>query len=535
MTSQSRILVATVLVAVAMTWLAGCEGDQYHYYTTEPAPPGPVTVIDNSVSVQEQADLDALAGVRHISGSLSIYSNDVSDLSPLASLQSVEGLRIQSTSLTDLSGLDSLQTVGYSLEISYNEQLVSLAGLERLQGVQWFYLARNGPITDLEPLAGIIGLQGIRIDTQPGLQDLRGLSGTSGLQTIEIANSGDVVSLGIETPLPALEFLNLSNLPALTSLGLAQQLPQFRSCRLRDLPALAAASLDWRNLTELELTGSLPVQDLAWIGEVPTLRHLAISNVSSLRSLAGLAETLELSDILLDRLPALTSLAGLVILDDRPGLAIRYCTDLTDLSMASSQLEFLQIDGCGIADLASLEPQLSCQRLELRNCSQLVSLEGLGQLGALRDLDIDSCNQLASLGETEELLSLEQIDIADNDALTDLAGIAACPSLNTLHLTGCSALQTLAGLPYPDQLTYIGISECQSLTSLAGLEAVRSLQYALRLMDNPTLSSLQELENLEWLRDLYIVRNPSLPRQEINDLLDRILVTGTVTYGENGS
>ncbi|MCW8965329.1 MAG: hypothetical protein OQK82_01380, partial [Candidatus Pacearchaeota archaeon] len=82
-------------------------------------------VIDGDVILNTQAEVDSFAGTS-ISGNLTISGNDISNLSALSTLDSVNGylLITHNDSLTTLDGLNNITTVGGSLDISNNDVLV---------------------------------------------------------------------------------------------------------------------------------------------------------------------------------------------------------------------------------------------------------------------------------------------------------------------------------------------------------------------------------------------------------------------------
>ena len=536
MTSRSvvRALAALSLAAILLPCLGGCDEDCDHSITA----PDPVdtveTIIDDNVQISDQAGLDAIVGVRHITGSLQIYQG-VADISGLGSLQTVGRLSVYGTNLTDLSGLDSLRSCGQSLDIQNNGSLISLAGLERLQSVERIFISSNGPLESLTPLSGVIGLKQFSIRDQPGLESLAGITATSGLEYVEVSGCADLVDLGITTPMPALRNLNLRSLPSLTGVSLSDHnLGANWACDLFDLPELVDVDMDCSGLYELELIGLDRIRDLNWLVGASVLRNLKLSGLDSLESLTGPDDFSQVQYLHLDELPSLSSLAEMPALPQGCDVALTDCPNLVDLGFPTGGLDRFIIDGCGIADLSSLESQPSCRDLTLAFCGDLTSLAGIGRLSNLVELEIMGCTALASLGADEDLLSLTILNLADCHGLMDLSGMGQCPLLDQISIQACSGLHDLSGLEFPDTPRSLTVQSCQQLVSLSGLETITSLEY-LRFTINSLLASLQGLENLEWVERLYIVGNPSLPQQEIDDLLDRIIVTDTVTYGGNGS
>lgn len=95
---------------------------------------GPASVYNGNIAFYTQAQVDAWSPcVTTINGSVMISGYNITDLTPLANIQSITGnLNIQYTGLSSLSGLDNLQLVGGTVTILFNSSLSSLFGLQNL-------------------------------------------------------------------------------------------------------------------------------------------------------------------------------------------------------------------------------------------------------------------------------------------------------------------------------------------------------------------------------------------------------------------
>lgn len=126
--------------------------------------------------------------------SLTIQANeiddecDVSDLTPLNSLETISYLRIEDTKyLQDLSGFENLQQIG-GIWISNNDSLVSLAGLEQIESIYpgefgTIYIGDNKLLTNIHPLSNISSVYtygNITIRDNPSLESLKGLDSIMG-------------------------------------------------------------------------------------------------------------------------------------------------------------------------------------------------------------------------------------------------------------------------------------------------------------------------------------------------------------------
>lgn len=98
---------------------------------------GPASVYNGNIAFYNQAQVDAWSPcITTINGSVMISGYNITDLTPLANIQSITGnLNIQYTGLSSLSGLDNLQLVGGTVTILFNSSLSSLFGLQNLTAV----------------------------------------------------------------------------------------------------------------------------------------------------------------------------------------------------------------------------------------------------------------------------------------------------------------------------------------------------------------------------------------------------------------
>jgi internalin A len=199
----------------------------------------------------------------------------LTDLSPLAGLASLQTLELYGCRLTDLSplaGLTSLQTLG----LSRNEQLTDfspLAGLASLQTLELFFCG----LTDLSPLAGLTSLHTLNLSGSKQLTDLSPLAGLTSLHTLNLSECEQLT--------------DLSPLAGLTSL----QTIEIREGQLSDLSPLAGLT----SLQTIEIQGG-PLSDLSPLADLTSLQTLNLSLSGQLSDLSPLAtltslQTLDLS------------------------------------------------------------------------------------------------------------------------------------------------------------------------------------------------------------------------------------------------
>ena len=249
-----------------------------------------------AASPQELAGLEALtarnAGIRNLSGleqavslkELDLGFNQLTDLSPLATLPALESLNLDGAS-TDLRALAPLMHL-QRLSVRHNglDDLWPLAGLTLLAELD----VGDNRISDLQPLAGLGGLAVLRADRNRiadlwplaslvGLealdlganrvQNLQPLSGLARLQTLQLDGNG------------LAELQPLAGLEALRDLGLAGN-------AVEDLQALS----DLDGLRRLDMRGN-PVGNLRPVRALESLAwiHVGGSRIEDLGPLNGLS------------------------------------------------------------------------------------------------------------------------------------------------------------------------------------------------------------------------------------------------------
>lgn len=280
-----------------------------------------------NVDLRSQADVNAFA-CSTITGYLLISGNDISDLTPLASLTSVGGtLNINfNPALTSLAGLESVTSVGSFLVVVINSALTSLAGLKNVSTISGGLFIQNNPA--LTSLAGLESLTSVGTDIEIRSTSLTSLTGLE-----DITSIGGTLTLLGNTALT-----NLTGLDNLASVGGAVTLKN--NIALTSLAALA-------NLTSIGT-------------------DLSVENNDALTSLTGLeAITSITGDLLIWFNEGLTSLAGLnnlasvgALLYLHSNTALPSLADLQSLSSVGGNLtvqfsDMLETCSCGLAGLIS--------------------------------------------------------------------------------------------------------------------------------------------------------------------------------------
>ena len=225
-------------VTSTLTFTVKHKGERFLYIVQAFAVTAPVTpggcgadgVVEGDVTIQTQADIDALSGCTRIEGSL-IVDTDAStlDFSPLGSLQTIvrSFLVANNPNLTAISGFDNLETaatfstdifdlipeftirnnpslvsvsgfggleeVGTSIDISGNGALVSVSGFEQLDSTGSVDFTGNASLTSV---AGFNSLRSssIFISNNPSLVSLPAFGALESSSTFFINDNDALVS-----------------------------------------------------------------------------------------------------------------------------------------------------------------------------------------------------------------------------------------------------------------------------------------------------------------------------------------------------
>jgi len=268
--------------------------------------------------------------------SLDLAATQVSDLTALKSLTSLESLNLNGTQVSDLTALNSLTSLE-SLNLN-GTQVSDLTPLKSLTSLESLNL--NGTqVSDLTPLKSLTRLQKLSLsDTQ--VSDLTALKSLANLESLDLSDT------------------QVSDLTALKSLTSLQAL-NLGDTQVSDISALKGLT----NLQELSLYGT-QVSDLAALKSLTRLQKLSlmgtqVSDVTALNSLTCL-EMLDLDDTQVRDVTGFKSLTSLRSLY----LSRTQVRNVTALKSLTS-LRFLTLNGAPLRDVSALKSLTNLQRLSL--------------------------------------------------------------------------------------------------------------------------------------------------------------------------
>lgn len=219
---------------------------------------GTAGVVQGDVRVASQAEVDALAGVREITGDLRIAGvtnrfpqesmiADTHSILALACLETVGGvLWVQDhRTLAGLAGLENLTSVE-SLIIVDNQALLSLDGLDSLASANSVHVGDNDALTSLEALGGLtVTRNHVHIENNDALTDLVGLHNIASVGRLMITNNQSLTSLSALANLTVVRGsleISSTNLTSLTGLegvtSVGAMLVVFANAQLTSLTGL---------------------------------------------------------------------------------------------------------------------------------------------------------------------------------------------------------------------------------------------------------------------------------------------------------
>jgi hypothetical protein len=356
-------------------------------------------VVHGSVDVNNQPELEALAGCEEIVGNLHIEAFEGVDLRPLSALRIVRG------------DLHLLSETGL-------EHFESLEGLEALEQVSRL-MVRNLRGTDLSPLAHLKRVEldplspwpeggSIEIAGCPNLTDLSGLGGLEQWDTLFLESDDSLASLnGLGLPLLGRPSIRARLLPALRDLSALEGLESMTLLTLAETGLEHIAPLGMKSITSFGLEGNAALVDIDGLAALEILggftlrQNHALEHLPEWPLLSRLSNVQIVDNAELRSIPAYVTQAlnGPVLLGNHLGPVIN-----PDILV---RLEFMLFE-------VGRNPKLT----ELTLPAGLVSGQYIGiyDNGSLASLDLNAISQL-------DQLSIRNNAVLENVAIPGLGAV----------------------------------------------------------------------------------------------------------------
>lgn len=250
--------------------------------------------IDNT---DTQGDIDKVKNCKRISGSLSIYTDSLTNLNFLNNLTYVGSIQIiYNVALTDIKGLANLREVKGRLQIYNNNLLANLDGLEGLKSVAGITIENNPLLRHIDGLRNLeVASSQLEIKNNPLLENIDGLSKITLYQySVTISNNQALKNINGFANVTAFKAgLDISLNPLLTDLrGLAKvasiggSLSISHNKGLTSLAGLENLSFiaDW-----LIIRNNTALTTLDGLNKLTSIRRLSITENSALNNIDALS------------------------------------------------------------------------------------------------------------------------------------------------------------------------------------------------------------------------------------------------------
>lgn len=251
-----------------------------------------------------------------------------------------------------------------------------------------------------------------------------------------------------------------------------------------------------------------PLTDLSSIRGLSSLKTLTLpchgSDWKELCGFDGLMGCPQLTEIgahrmSFDSLPEglVSRLESLTLYYDEEGEGI------PDLSAAVS-LKYLELDEC--AELLSIEGVSHLESLEdltIFNGFSIDELDPIAELHSLRKLRLIACSGCWDFGPVGDLVSLEWLTISHTRVFEDLGWMCSLTNLERLSLYECTGLYDIDDIVELISLTRLELNNCTNITDGSPIGDLTGLQYL--SLNRTNIDSVEFVEQLEYLETLYLV------------------------------
>ena len=370
-----------------------------------------------------------------------LRTNQIEDITPLSGLTGLKSLDISNNQITDISALSGL-TALETLALYYNQiaDISALSGLSNLTSLDM----EHNQIADLTPMSGLTNLKSLTLSSNP-IADTSALSTLTGLESLSLSRTG-LTTIPALTDLPNLTFLDL----------VGNQITDISG--LSGMPAIETVTLFGNRITSI-----------ATLSDVPNLKALGlgVNQITDITGLSGLTslEIVDLTNNQITAIGALTDLPNLIYMD----LQNNQITDISGLA-GLPNLIFVLLNRNRIETLDALSDLPKLRSMEL-GTNQITDISGLSGLPDLETVDL-SYNQIEAIPTLSDLPNLISMDLRNN-LITDIAGLAGLADLAVLDLAN-NDIEDVAVLSGLTNLTSLDLSnnlieDISALTSLQKL------------------------------------------------------------------
>ncbi|XP_052484268.1 putative disease resistance protein RGA3 [Gossypium raimondii] len=239
------------------------------------------------------------------------------------------------------------------------------------------------------------------------------------------------------------------------------------------------------NLMELELNNCINCKCLPPLGQLQSLKFLALRNMEQLKRIGNEFYCDGSSQCEIEVFPALKT------------FILRQMRNLEEWTATTAAIMFpcleeLLVSNCPLLESVPLTGQcLSLKKLCIEDCSRLSSIgDGLATSTVLEELTIVKCGDLFSIPNLNGFSALRSVYVSDCGSLGIFPIAGICSSLKEFCISKCNGLSKIGeGLSTSICLAELKLSDCAKLSFIPDLEEFSSL----RILD---ISDCHELETI---------------------------------------
>lgn len=424
--------------------------------------------------------------------SLNIGYNNISDLTPLSNLQSLEYIYLLGNQVTDISSLTNLPSLRI-LDLSDNN-IIDVRVFSNFPSLRNLYLDDN-QINDISGLLNMPSLERLSLSNN-NIIDISGLSDLPSLRELYLADNqiSDISSL---ENLSSLRELSLNN-NNISDISVLENLPALRSVRLYDNNIS-----DISALSHLNLTGELD------------LRNNNITDISPLKSLSFI-ERLNLSNNNITDIKVLLELPFLRSVD----LSGNNITDMETITELINRGIYVQHNKLNQYTEYHTE-EIPYDIIYIENPNIFLGREVVSQYG---EYGYHESVEIVTIFDGEEINRKVLSDYHTTEPINKIVQVGTKPiTSEDLVYFEDDALATFIkkqlGLRYSDEITFSDLlsltyldlyGDHKIITSLTGLEEAENLQEL--WINHNNISDITPLANLQSLRTIH------LPGSQIDDI-----------------
>lgn len=305
-------------------------------------------------------------------------------------------------------------------------------------------------------------------------------------------------------------------------------------------PGMKKLSLNnWSNLTDISgLRGMSELESLSFfstkvgsiepIAECVHLKHLDLSYgaVADVGLLAEMKELNSLSCILCKHVESLDFLAELQNLEN---LLIGASDNVRTFDFAliakNTNLKFLRIVGFdSIKNLDLLSEFHELQSMQIFGCG-IKRIPSLNSLKKLHGLSFESCSSLTDIESLGALPALSHVSIYDCDDIRGIEMLTQCKRLDSLSVAGCENIKSFQPVAEMDSLKTLRI-ESESITNLDFLKGTRFFSCELRNCSQLSdLSALADFEDADVGCSVTLQNCPQVSPEHVDEIREKSVLS----------